>query len=166
MPEDDRADLQFIEASAGKIGRYLRRRPAGMYRDQSCEAFPVRGSCAGTHPKMDKALILAYRERLFRAGGFPLRITSLLFAAAVAAVVVLPSSAFAQNPRCEALRLACENKDFLGMRGMGTCREYRETCGAPVYEVNCRELRYQCMHKEELGLEGQGTCQRYRESCR
>jgi hypothetical protein len=101
----------------------------------------------------------------YRNGGFSLRITSLLFAAAVAAAV-LPSSAFAQSPRCEALRLVCENKDFIGARGMGTCREYRESCLRPLsYEETCRQLRYQCHHKEELGLEGEGTCRRFHETC-
>jgi hypothetical protein len=96
----------------------------------------------------------------------PLRITSFLFAAAVAAAVVLPSSSFAQSPQCEALRLACENKDFLNLNGAGTCRQYRENCLRPTsYEETCRQLRYQCHHKDELGLEGEGTCRRYRETC-
>lgn len=93
-----------------------------------------------------------------------MRITSFLFAAAVAAVVVLPSASFA-SPKCEALRFACENKDFLGLRGLGTCHEYRETCLEESSYDTCRELRYQCFHKEELGLEGQGTCRRFREIC-
>ena len=108
-----------------------------------------------------------HRHRIaIRNGGSPLRITSFLFAAAVAAAVVLPASAFAQSPQCEAMRLACENKDFLGLNGAGTCREYRERCLRPTsYEETCRQLRYQCHHKEELGLEGEGTCRQYRETC-
>jgi len=78
--------------------------------------------------------------------------------------LVMASSVHAQN--CDELKLACENKDALGERGLGNCKRYREACeehrrGSPY----CNELRSACLHKHELGEVGQGNCRRYREEC-
>jgi len=65
-----------------------------------------------------------------------------LGAAAAAALLVIPISAFSQSieigpggvrvgGQCDELRRACENKDALGERGEGNCRRYRETCQRP-----------------------------------
>jgi len=76
------------------------------------------------------------------------------------------SFAHAQEPNCEELKLACEQKDALGERGQGNCRRYREACeehrrGSPY----CNDLRAACLHKDQLGERGQGNCRRYREEC-
>ena len=105
--------------------------------------------------------------------------------AAVAAVLMLPISAFAQSieigpggvrmddgrssrrgGQCEELRAACENRDRLGERGEGNCRRYREACEPPVRRDVCGELRAACLNKDELGEQGAGNCRRYRETCR
>jgi hypothetical protein len=108
------------------------------------------------------------------------------FALGVAvALFVLPASAFSQvldfgpggvrfgegrdrgGSRCEELRRACEMKDRLGERGMGNCREYRESCQRrPPRAELCRELRAACLNKDRLGEQGEGNCRRYRETCR
>ncbi len=90
---------------------------------------------------------------------------AFVIAAAAAAFIVLPASAYAQSGRCEELRLACEHKGALGEQGAGNCKQYREECQRrPVF--NCGRLRYQCLHKDQLGMQGAGTCERYREMCR
>jgi hypothetical protein len=90
--------------------------------------------------------------------------------AAVAALSVLPSSAFSQPYRgggqCEELRLACENKRRLGEQGEGNCRLYRETCQQRVRRDVCGELRAACLNKDKLGEQGEGNCRRYRQECR
>ena len=105
--------------------------------------------------------------------------------AAAAALFMLPASAFSQvfefgpggvrfgdgrgrgGSQCEELRRACEMKDRLGERGMGNCREYRETCQRrPPRAELCRELRAACLNKDELGEQGEGNCRRYRQTCR
>ncbi len=106
--------------------------------------------------------------------------TYVLAIAAVAALFVLPDSAFSQgfqfefgpgggrraeSRECRELRLACENRDALGERGMGNCRRYREACLRPI-EYDCRELRRACLFRDELGERGAGNCRRYRELCR
>jgi hypothetical protein len=91
-----------------------------------------------------------------------MRLNAFRIAAAMAMLIVLPASAYAQSGRCEELRLACEHKDQLGEKGAGDCRTYRQACSWQV----CRQLRYQCLHKDQLGGEGQGFCERYRETCR
>jgi hypothetical protein len=100
-----------------------------------------------------------------------------LGAAAAAALLVIPISAFSQSieigpggvrvgGQCDELRRACENKDMLGERGEGNCRRYRETCQRPVRRDVCGELRQACLYKNELGERGEGNCRRYRETCR
>lgn len=86
--------------------------------------------------------------------------------AACCLMFLVPIAAYAQEPNCEELKLACDQKDALGERGQGNCRKYRETClvhhrGSPY----CNELRSACLHKHELGEAGQGNCRRYREEC-
>ena len=105
-------------------------------------------------------------------------------AAAAAAIILLPVSAFSQSVQigpggvriedgrgggggqCEELRRACENKGALGERGEGNCRRYRETCQRPVRRDVCGELRQACLNKDKLGEGGEGNCRRYRETCR
>ena len=108
-----------------------------------------------------------------------------LAVAAVAALLVLPVSAFSQSieigpggvrmddgrrarggGQCEELRLACENKNRLGEQGEGNCRRYRETCQRPARQDVCVELRAACLNKDRLGEQGEGNCRRYRETCR
>lgn len=64
--------------------------------------------------------------------------------ALLAGVVILPTSAFAQQIEI----------------GPGGIRV------EPPRSEHCRELREACIHKEELGEVGEGNCRRYRESCR
>lgn len=104
--------------------------------------------------------------------------------ATVAAILVLPISAFSQSVQigpggvqiddgrgrrggqCEQLRRACENKDRLGERGEGNCRTYRETCQRPVRRDVCGELRKACVNKDQLGEQGEGNCRKYRQTCK
>lgn len=73
------------------------------------------------------------------------------------------SLAHAQN--CEDLKLACENKDALGERGLGNCKRYREACLHVRGDPYCNDLRMACLYKDQLGERGMGNCRRYREEC-
>jgi hypothetical protein len=100
-----------------------------------------------------------------------------LGAAAAAALLVIPISAFSQSieigpggvrvgGQCDELRRACENKDRLGEQGEGNCRRYRETCQRSSRRDVCSELRSACLNKDRLGEQGEGNCRRYRETCK
>lgn len=78
----------------------------------------------------------------------------LLSAAALAALLAVPSTGFAQGFYVGPGGVRIDD----GRRGYHDERR-RASPGM------CRDLRRSCMYKEELGEEGGGNCRRYRRLC-
>ena len=80
--------------------------------------------------------------------------TTLLSAAALAALLAVPGTVFAQG-------------FYIGPGGVrvddGRRGYYEERRGSSP--GMCRDLRRACMYKEELGEQGGGNCRRYRRLC-
>ena len=89
----------------------------------------------------------------------------LAFAAAAAALFVLPLSASAAPLSTDLSSQAIEVGPG-GVRVGHDRYDSRRRDERRAVRPNCGELRRACLNKERLGEQGEGNCRRYRQLCR